>query len=119
MADDMTELPPPSELELDTKPKLTEPPDNSPLDENAFSCEDPSDSTQIPGLSPIRETDSLEDIKHVSEPDSEPSNIVTIKSEPSIPAPAPETISADPLAALKAVLQGSMSSLIQPPTSTG
>ncbi|TPP58061.1 Pre-mRNA cleavage complex 2 protein Pcf11 [Fasciola gigantica] len=117
IAHDMTEVPP-AELDSETKPKLTEPADHSPLDENAFSCEDPSDSTQIPGLSPIREADSPEYLKPDPEPKSELSDTVSIKLEPTTIAPVPENISADPLAALKAVLQGSMSSLIQPPTTT-
>ncbi|KAF8564309.1 Pre-mRNA cleavage complex 2 protein Pcf11 [Paragonimus westermani] len=104
----------------------------SPVDDDAFGCEDHEESTRIPGLSPVPSPDSQDNSFSTvkQEPTEEPSALVktepsvVIKSEPvSQVSPEPreiipfyQQISADPLAALKAVLHGGVSSLIQPPS---
>ncbi|KAF7256734.1 hypothetical protein EG68_05661 [Paragonimus skrjabini miyazakii] len=104
----------------------------SPVDDDAFGCADHEESTRIPGLSPVPSPDSQENSFSTvkQEPTEEPSALVkaepsvVVKSEPvSQVSPEPreivpfyQQISADPLAALKAVLHGGVSSLIQPPT---
>ncbi|CAL8098348.1 unnamed protein product [Calicophoron daubneyi] len=85
--------------------------DNSPEDENAFMCADPSECTQIPGLSPVPVVHSPD--QEDPQEETEKPSLQPIKMEPCSNTPVGEQISADPLAALKAVLRGDVSSFIQ------
>lgn len=90
---------------------------SSPSDENAFVCDD-QHSAKIPGLSPDKSPTSpvKVEVPLKSDPDSSPQQLVRTEHNEIIPFH--EHIKADPLAALKAVLHGGVSSLIQPPSSS-
>ncbi|TGZ58879.1 hypothetical protein CRM22_009378 [Opisthorchis felineus] len=117
VAHDMKEVPPPlSELKGEPATDLVS--ENhetkSPVDENAFVCEDHHDTTQIPGLSPVPSPEETN--VTVKEEPSETKGL-PLKSESREIIPVHEHISADPLAALTAVLRGGVSSLVQPHSS--
>ncbi|KAH8877771.1 Pre-mRNA cleavage complex 2 protein Pcf11 [Schistosoma japonicum] len=120
--EDERKFPPPIDP-VENKPESTCSPENIAKeddvgdDENAFTCDDFSTNATIPGLSPSSNSPQQQSESEISE--------ISLKTE------APEcdfhtsmktetilsnsTISADPLAALKAVLKGDISSLsLQP-----
>ncbi|CAH8553958.1 unnamed protein product [Heterobilharzia americana] len=104
----------PSPTAVENTPDTTSPSENikeDPGDENAFTCDDFSTNTAIPGLSPSTSpSQSDTEMLIKTEPECEFSSPVKTESILSN-----TTISADPLAALKAVLKGDISSLsLQP-----
>ncbi|CAH8850870.1 unnamed protein product [Trichobilharzia szidati] len=105
------ESPNPSDNTADDTNSPSENNKEDPGDENAFTCDDFTTNTVvIPGLSPCPSpSQSNTETPVKSEPECEFDNSpVMIKPEPISCNPA---ISADPLAALKAVLKGDISSL--------
>ncbi|XP_018651276.1 hypothetical protein Smp_084870 [Schistosoma mansoni] len=77
-------------------------------DENAFTCDDFSTNTVIPGLSPSTSPQQCESEMLSSNTEPECEFSTSVKTESIL---SNSTISADPLAALKAVLKGDISSL--------
>ncbi|VDP31846.1 unnamed protein product [Schistosoma margrebowiei] len=78
------------------------------VDENAFTCDDFSTNTVIPGLSPSTSPQQCESEMLSSNTEPECEFNTSLKTESIL---SNSTISADPLAALKAVLKGDISSL--------
>ncbi|CAH8554304.1 unnamed protein product [Schistosoma bovis] len=78
------------------------------MDENAFTCDDFSTNTVIPGLSPSTSPQQCESEMLSSNTEPECEFNMSLKTESIL---SNSTISADPLAALKAVLKGDISSL--------
>ncbi|CAH8624948.1 unnamed protein product [Dicrocoelium dendriticum] len=86
-------------------------------DENAFMCDD-QHTAKIPGLSPDKSPTSPTIVTVPLKPDPDTSLNQSVKPEHNVIIPVYEHIKADPLAALRAVLHGGVSSLIQPPPSS-